>query len=95
MLSAAETVRDRCPTGEQIPIEERGDEEVRWIDGVTPQGRPERIRISPEGTAVRNWAFDVTPAEYVTGVVTERGVVSADARAIEKVMHAPTPVGSR
>jgi methylthioribose-1-phosphate isomerase len=53
------------PTGEFIPIEERGTEEVTHIFG---------CHIAPEGVKVRNLAFDVTPAKYITGIITEKGV---------------------
>jgi methylthioribose-1-phosphate isomerase len=56
------------PDGTTIPIEERKPEEVLEIRGV---------RIAPAGTEVRNPAFDVTPAELITGIVTEEGVVRA------------------
>lgn len=53
------------PDGSAIPIEERDPQEVHEICGV---------RITPPGVAARNFAFDVTPAELVTAVITERGV---------------------
>ena len=71
-----------CPSGDRIPIEERGADEVTWVTGATADGRVERVRIAPEDTPVRNWAFDVTPAVYVTRLITERGVVRADPAAI-------------
>ena len=55
-------------TGDDIPIEERAAEE---ITGITYQGQP----AAPEGVQVANPAFDVTPHQYVTGIVTESGVV--------------------
>ncbi len=61
------TVDLDCPTGDDIPIEERGAEEVV---GLMRDGMP----IAPEGIKVGNPAFDVTPARYVTGIVTENGV---------------------
>lgn len=57
-----------CPSGSEIPIEERADEEVTHVFGV---------RVTPEGVAVRNPAFDVTPAELVTAIITESGVARA------------------
>jgi methylthioribose-1-phosphate isomerase len=60
------TVDPACPDGASIPIEHRPPEEV-----LTVQGR----RIAPEGMAVENRAFDVTPASLVTAIVTEQGVV--------------------
>ncbi len=54
--------------GSDIPIEERSPDEVTHVRG---------IRIAPPGTEVRNPAFDVTPADLITGIVTEEGVVRA------------------
>jgi methylthioribose-1-phosphate isomerase len=56
------------PDGTTIPIEERKAEEVLEVRGV---------RIAPPGTEVRNPAFDITPAELITGIVTEEGVIRA------------------
>jgi methylthioribose-1-phosphate isomerase len=55
-------------SGEFIPIEERGGAEVTHVFGV---------RVAPEGTDVRNPAFDVTPNRYVTAIITEKGVARA------------------
>ena len=63
---------------DQIPIEQRGGEEVTDITGRTRDGRIETVRIVPEGSPVANYAFDVTPARLVTGLITERGVLEAD-----------------
>jgi methylthioribose-1-phosphate isomerase len=62
----------------QIPIEQRGGEEVSHMTGRTADGRIETVRIVPEGSPVANYAFDVTPARLVTGLITERGVLQAD-----------------
>jgi len=61
----------------EIPIEERGGEEVSHIIGINDAGTVERVRISPEATPVSNYAFDVTPARLVSGLITERGVCNA------------------
>lgn len=60
-----------------IPIEQRGGEEVTHMSGLDDQGRVTRIRVTPDGSPVLNYAFDVTPAALVTGLITERGVVAA------------------
>jgi methylthioribose-1-phosphate isomerase len=52
-------------SGDAIPIEERRPEEVTHLQGV---------RIAPDGVEVLNPAFDVTPADYITAIITERGV---------------------
>ncbi len=66
----------------QIPIEQRGADEVSHITGRTAAGRVETVRIVPEGAKVANYAFDVTPARLVTGLITERGVLKADGAAL-------------
>jgi len=53
------------PTGDKIPIEQRNPEEVTRVLGQT--------QIAPEGISVANPAFDVTPAEYITAIITEKG----------------------
>jgi methylthioribose-1-phosphate isomerase len=66
----------------QIPIEQRGGEEVATMTGRTADGRIETVRIVPEGSPVANYAFDVTPARLVTGLITERGVLAANRAAL-------------
>jgi methylthioribose-1-phosphate isomerase len=61
----------------EIPIEQRSGEEQSTMTGRTADGRIETVRIVPEGSAVANYAFDVTPARLVTGLITERGVIEA------------------
>jgi methylthioribose-1-phosphate isomerase len=55
-------------SGDEIPIEQRAAIEVTHVHGVP---------VAPEGTAVANPAFDVTPNRYVTAIITERGVARA------------------
>jgi methylthioribose-1-phosphate isomerase len=66
----------------QIPIEQRAAEEVSTITGQTADGRIETVRIVPDGSPVANYAFDVTPARLVTGLITERGVLKPDRAAL-------------
>jgi len=68
----------------QIPIEERGPEEVATMTGLTAQGRIETVRIVPDGSPVANYSFDVTPARLVTGLITERGVIAASRQALAR-----------
>jgi len=60
-----------------IPIEERAGEEVSRIAGRTDGGEIVTVTITPPGSAVANYAFDVTPARLVSGLITERGVAPA------------------
>jgi methylthioribose-1-phosphate isomerase len=71
----------------EIPIEERAEDEVRIVRGLDPEGRFAEVTIAASATAVANPAFDVTPAELVTGIVTEKGV----ARAVESELAAFRP----
>ncbi len=66
----------------QIPIEQRGAEEVTHITGRTADGRIEKVRIVPDGSPAANYGFDVTPARLVTGLITERGVLRPDRAAL-------------
>jgi methylthioribose-1-phosphate isomerase len=68
----------------EIPIEQRGGHEVSHMTGRTGDGRIETVEIVPKGSKVANYAFDVTPAKYVTGLITERGVIAANREAIAK-----------
>jgi methylthioribose-1-phosphate isomerase len=61
----------------EIPIEERSPEEVTHLSGATAGGGIATIRVTPEGSPAANYAFDVTPARLVTGLITERGVCEA------------------
>jgi methylthioribose-1-phosphate isomerase len=68
--------------GRQVPIEQRGADEVATMTGRTMDGRIETVRIVPDGSPVANYAFDVTPARLVTGLITERGVLKAERAAL-------------
>ncbi len=61
----------------EIPIEERDGAEVTHLTGRTGDGRIETVRVTPDGSPVANFGFDVTPARLVTGLITERGVCPA------------------
>lgn len=61
----------------EIPIEQRAADEVAVMSGRTKDGRLESVRIVPDGAPVANYAFDVTPARLVTGLITERGLLPA------------------
>ena len=68
----------------EIPIEQRAGSEVETMTGRTADGRIETVTVVPRGSAVANYAFDVTPARLVTGLITERGVVAASRAALER-----------
>ena len=68
------TIDPSCPTGDDIPIEERDQAEVLYAYGMDDQGEFSRVRLAHKGATARNPAFDVTPNRYVTAIVTERGI---------------------
>ena len=61
----------------EIPIEERNSEELSNIDGVNSKGEIENILIYPKKSKSLNLAFDITPAKYVTKLITEKGICDA------------------
>ena len=61
----------------QIPIEQRDGAEVSQMTGRTADGRIETVTVTPDGSPVANYAFDVTPARLVSGLITERGIAAA------------------
>ena len=68
------TIDPGCPSGDAIPIEERSADEVLFVSGRDENGEIRRVRIAPEDSPARNAAFDVTPARYVTNIITEKGI---------------------
>jgi methylthioribose-1-phosphate isomerase len=68
-----------CASGGHIPIEEREGDELRVIHGRNGEGQPASVRQLPANEAVANPAFDVTPARFVSAIITERGSCTPDA----------------
>jgi methylthioribose-1-phosphate isomerase len=66
----------------EIPIEQRDGDEVATMSGITDNGRIETVRLVPKTSAVANYAFDVTPARLVSGLITERGIVAPGREAL-------------
>jgi methylthioribose-1-phosphate isomerase len=66
----------------EIPIEQRAGDEVATVTGRAADGRIETVRVVPERTQVANFAFDVTPARLVTGLITEHGIVAPERGAL-------------
>jgi S-methyl-5-thioribose-1-phosphate isomerase len=63
-----------CASGDLIPIEERSGDEVCFTWGWSDQGEFMRVRTTPKDSPASNPAFDVTPAELITGIITEKGI---------------------
>ncbi len=68
-----------------IPIEERQSEELSHIEGLDENGNVKKIQIYPKKSKAMNLAFDITPAKYVTGLITEKGVCKASEEGLKKI----------
>ncbi len=75
-----------CENGSQIIIEQRSKDEVLWQTGQTKDGRMETIQVCAPGADALNPAFDVTPADYITGLITDRGIIKPTKKAIFKTL---------
>jgi methylthioribose-1-phosphate isomerase len=76
------TLDPALATGEAIAIEKRDSGEVLAVTGRDDSGRISAVTIAPEGTRAVNYAFDVTPARLISGLVTERGIAAANRGAL-------------
>lgn len=71
--------------GDKIPIEERSQDEVSSVYGYN-DGKIIKVRITPQESIAKNPAFDITSARYITGIITEKGIVKADKEAIANLL---------
>ena len=69
-----------------IPIEERDEEEVSSVYGINSKGITESVKITPQNANCKNYAFDVTPAKFITKIITERKVVDANQSSISELV---------
>ncbi len=81
------TIDINCATGKEIPIEERNQEEVLFQSGIDANNNPVQILVCSPGSKALNPAFDVTPSKYITGIITEKGIVKAHHQSIKKLME--------
>jgi len=68
-----------------IPIEERNSEELSYVEGLDENNNVKKVLIYPKKSKTLNLAFDVTPAKYVTGLITEKGVCEASTDGLKKL----------
>ena len=69
----------------EIPIEERNSEELSHIEGIDEKGNIKKVQIYPKKSKSMNLAFDITPAKYVTGLITEKGVCEASEKGLKEL----------
>ena len=72
-------------SGAAIPIERRDSREVTHVEGWTAEGKRATVRLTPVDSPAANYAFDVTPARLVTGLITERGICAASRAGLRKL----------
>ena len=68
-----------------IPIEERNSEELSHVEGMDENNEIKKVLIYPKKSKVMNLAFDITPAKYVTGLITEKGICEASTEGLKKL----------
>lgn len=77
------TIDWQMESGDDIPIEQRGADEVKYAEGLcSSDGKRRKVLLTPSSSPAGNWAFDVTPRRLVTGLLTERGLVAASLEAL-------------
>jgi methylthioribose-1-phosphate isomerase len=81
------TIDANCPSGDNIPIEKRDESETLYVQGKDDAGSISRVRISPEGSHALNIGFDVTPAKYITGIITELGIYPASYDGVTRILN--------
>ena len=69
----------------KIPIEERNSEELSYVEGLDENNNVKKVLIYPKKSKAMNLAFDVTPAKYVTGLITEKGVCEASTEGLKRL----------
>ncbi len=72
-------------SGSDIPIEERSGDEVTAISGLAEDGSLQTVQLAAPETRALNYSFDITPARLVSGLITERGIVAANKKAIHQM----------
>ena len=79
------TIDWNIKNAKDIPIEERNSEELSHVEGIDENNQVKKVLIYPKKSKAMNLAFDVTPAKYITGLITERGVSKASSDGLKKL----------
>ena len=79
------TIDWKTKNSKDIPIEERSSEELSKIDGIDENGNIKKLQIYPNKSKAMNLAFDVTPAKYITGLITEKGICEASEKGLKNL----------
>ncbi len=79
------TIDWKIKNSKDIPIEERSSEELSKIEGVDEDGKVKKVQIYPNKSKAVNLAFDVTPAKYITRLITEKGICEASEKGLKNL----------
>ncbi|HNW97307.1 MAG TPA: S-methyl-5-thioribose-1-phosphate isomerase [Bacteroidales bacterium] len=77
----------KCKSGSEIIIEERNENEVLWQTGIDKTGKLHEVLVCSPNSKAFNPAFDVTPAKYITGIITEKGIVKPTVKDIKTLLE--------
>lgn len=72
-------------SGDEIEIEQRGEDEVKYVWGLNDEGVYERVLICPKTSAAHNFGFDITPAKLISGLITEKGICDASKKGLTEL----------
>jgi methylthioribose-1-phosphate isomerase len=75
-----------CKSGSDIIIEERSPDELLYQEGPGEDGKMHRILVCSPGSLALNPAFDVTPAKFITGIITEKGLIRPNEETIRNLL---------
>ena len=79
------TIDWKISDGKEIIIEERDENEVHFINGIGKNNLNEKVRVTPLESKAANYAFDITPSNYITGLITEFGLISPNEQSIQTI----------
>ncbi len=77
----------KCKSGSEIVIEERSEEEVLYQTVLTKSNKLEKVLVANPNSHAKNPAFDVTPAKFISGIITEKGIIRAKSSDIAKLFR--------
>lgn len=87
VAAPSSTIDLACKSGAEITIEERGEEEVLYQKGMDKEGKLREILVCSPGSHALNPAFDITPSNFITGIITEKGIIKADEEGIKSLFE--------
>ena len=79
------TIDWKIKNSKDIPIEERSSDELSKIEGVDEDGTIKKVQIYPSKSKAMNLAFDVTPAKYITSLITEKGICEPSEKGLKNL----------